>query len=209
MATTDEPAAPTAPTAPPASAQPSRRERKKAATRKALSDAALELFLERGYDKVTVAEIAAAADTAVTTVFAHFPAGKEALILDDSGEREASLAAAVRGRPAGSSALDALHASFAARAPFATNLPEEYQRRMDLVMGTPALCAYARRVWVACTDTLAALLAEAAGRAEADDSLRVLARYVLETPDLASSCPDPQAALAAAFAHLKRGWPGL
>ncbi|MEV0264605.1 TetR family transcriptional regulator [Streptomyces sp. NPDC050617] len=188
---------------------PGRRERKKAATRKALSDAALELFLERGYDKVTVAEIAAAADTAVTTVFAHFPAGKEALILDDSGERAASLAVAVRERAEGSSVLDALHAFFAGRAPFAEELPEEYQRRMDLVMGTPALCAYARRVWVACTDSLAELLAEAAGRAEVDDSLRILARYVLETPDLASSCPQPRAALASAFEHLKRGWPGL
>ncbi|MFE7118375.1 TetR/AcrR family transcriptional regulator [Streptomyces sp. NPDC057654] len=169
----------------------------------------MELFLERGYDKVTVAEIAAAADTAVTTVFAHFPAGKEALILDDSGERAASLAVAVRGRPEGGSVLDALHAFFAGRAPFAEDLPVEYQRRMDLVMGTPALCAYARRVWVACADTLAELLAEAAGRAEVDDSLRVLARYVLETTDLASGCPDPRAALASAFQHLKLGWPGI
>ncbi|PWK83272.1 TetR family transcriptional regulator [Lentzea atacamensis] len=87
---------------------PGRREREKAATRAALSEAALKLFLERGYGKVTVAEIAEAADTAVATLFAHFPAGKEALILDDSGEREAALTAAVRERPEGSSVLDAL-----------------------------------------------------------------------------------------------------
>ncbi|GAA3667381.1 hypothetical protein GCM10022267_62350 [Lentzea roselyniae] len=74
---------------------PGRREREKAATRAALSEAALKLFLERGYGKVTVAEIAEAADTAVATLFAHFPAGKEALILDDSGEREAALTAAL------------------------------------------------------------------------------------------------------------------
>ncbi|WP_394619886.1 TetR/AcrR family transcriptional regulator [Lentzea sp. JNUCC 0626] len=184
-----------------------RRDRKKAATRKALADAALELFLERGYDNVTVKEIAEAADTAVATVFAHFPAGKEALILDDSGEREASLTAAVRERPEGTSALDALHAFFASRAPFRADLPEEYQRRMDLVMTTPALWAYARTVWIASTDTLAALLAEAAGLPEPDDSLHALARYVLETPDLAAGRPDRTAALAQAFAHLKAGWP--
>jgi AcrR family transcriptional regulator len=188
---------------------PGRRERKKAATRQALADAALELFLERGYDKVTVAQIAEAADTAVTTLFAHFPGGKEALILDDSGERELSLTAAVRDRPKGSSVLDALHAFFAGRAPFAENLPEEYRRRMDLVLRTPELCAYARRVWVACQDTLADLLAEAAGASEPDESLRILARYILETPDLASSRPDRRAALAEAFARLKRGWPDL
>jgi AcrR family transcriptional regulator len=186
-----------------------RRDRKKAATRKALADAALKLFLERGYDNVTVKEIAEAADTAVATLFAHFPAGKEALILDDSGEREASLTAAVRERQEGTSVLDALHAFFADRAPFRQDLPEEYQRRMDLVMNTPALWAYARTVWVACQDPLAALLVEAAGLEEADDSLHALARYVLETPDLASSRPDRGAALAQAFTHLKQGWPGL
>lgn len=192
-----------------ATTTPGRRERKKAATRAALSEAALKLFLERGYDKVTVAEIAEAADTAVATLFAHFPAGKEALILDDSGEREASLTAAVRERPEGSSVLDALHAFFASRAPFKEDLPKEYQRRMDLVMRTPVLRAYARTVWIACQGTLATLLAEAAGLAEPDDSLHALARYVLETPDLAATRPDRRAALAEAFSHLRRGWPNL
>ncbi|MCY0929677.1 TetR/AcrR family transcriptional regulator [Streptomyces sp. H27-H1] len=188
---------------------PGRRERKKAATRRALSDAALELFLARGYDKVKIAEIAEAADTAVTTLFAHFPAGKEALILDDSGEREASLSAAVRDRPDGITALDALHDFFGGRAPFADDLPEEFQRRMDLVMSTPALRDYARQVWIACQGSLAGLLAEAAGRTEPDDSLYVLARYVLETPDLASTRPDRKAALSEAFTRLKQAWPGL
>ena len=188
---------------------PGRRDRKKAMTRKALADAALELFLARGYDNVTVKEISEAADTAVATLFAHFPHGKEALVLDDSTERAASLTTAVRERVDGVSALDALHAFFAARAPFADDLPAEYRRRMDLIMGTPALWAYARTVWIACQDTLAGLLAEAAGRAEPDDSLHVLARYVLETPDLASARPDRKAALAEAFEHLKKGWPGL
>ncbi|MFF3286570.1 TetR/AcrR family transcriptional regulator [Streptomyces sp. NPDC003023] len=190
---------------------PGRRERKKAATRRALADAALELFLEHGYEKVTIAQIADAADTATTTLFAHFPAGKEALILDDSGEREASLADAVRNRPEGSSALDALHAFFAGRPPFADgqDLPERYRRAAELVMNTPALWAYARQVWVACQDPLARLLAEAAGQDEPDESLHVLARYVLEIPDLASGRPDRKAVLAEAFRRLKLAWPEL
>lgn len=188
---------------------PGRRDRKKAATRQALADAALKLFLERGFDNVTVKEIAEAADTAVATLFAHFPAGKEALILADSGERLESLTAAVRERPEGTSVLDALHAFFAARGPFNDNLPDEYRSRVDLVLRTPALWAYARKVWVDCQPSLAELLAEAAGVDEPDDSLHALARYVLETPDLASYRPDRRAALAEAFAHLKQGWPHL
>src|SRR4051794_41350410 len=78
-----------------------RRERKKAATRRALADAALELFLERGYDDVTVAEIAEAADVSVTTLFNHFPGGKPALVFDEAQAREDALVAAVRDRPEG------------------------------------------------------------------------------------------------------------
>ncbi len=59
-----------------------RRERKKAATRKAISDAATELFLERGFDEVSIREIAERADVSPTTVFAHFPS-KEALVFDE------------------------------------------------------------------------------------------------------------------------------
>ncbi|WP_147264659.1 TetR/AcrR family transcriptional regulator, partial [Streptomyces sp. NBRC 110611] len=58
---------------------PGRRERKKAQTRKALADAALRLFLERGYDGVSVKDVAEAADVSVTTLFKHF-SGKEALV---------------------------------------------------------------------------------------------------------------------------------
>ena len=56
-----------------------RRERKKAATRKSLADAALRLFLDRGYDQVSIRDIAEAADVSTTTLFKHFPS-KEALV---------------------------------------------------------------------------------------------------------------------------------
>ena len=52
---------------------PGRRERKKAATRKAISNAATLLFLERGFDNVSIREVAEKADVSPTTVFAHFP----------------------------------------------------------------------------------------------------------------------------------------
>lgn len=186
-----------------------RRERKKAATRQALSDAALRLFLERGFDKVTVSEIADAADTAVSTLFAHFPGGKEALILGDGGEREEVLTAAVRGRPEGGSILTALRDFLTTRGPFAPDTDPDYQRRTELVVTTPALRAYARTLWTSCEAALARVIAEETGRDADDLSLRLLARFVLEIPDLAGVEPDPLAALDTAFTHLRRGWPDL
>ena len=84
-----------------------RRERKKAATRKAIADAALRLFLERGYDDVGIREIADAADVSTATLFKHFP-GKEALVFDMDADREAGLLDAVHKRPKEQSILAAL-----------------------------------------------------------------------------------------------------
>ncbi|WP_330294538.1 TetR/AcrR family transcriptional regulator [Streptomyces sp. NBC_00503] len=188
---------------------PGRRERKKAATRQALSDAALRLFLEKGFDRVKVAEIAAAADTALTTLFAHFPGGKEAIVLEDGAEREAALTAAVRGRAGGVSVLEALRAFFAGRGPFAPDPGPEFLLKVRLVVATPALRAYARQMWTGCEEALARVMAEECGRPADELSLRILARYVLEIPDLAGSGPDPRRALDLAFDHLERGWPGV
>ena len=56
------------------------------ATRKAISDAATELFLERGFDAVTIREIAEKADVSPTTVLTHFPQ-KGALVFDEDEEQ--------------------------------------------------------------------------------------------------------------------------
>ncbi|RSS78328.1 TetR/AcrR family transcriptional regulator [Streptomyces sp. WAC06614] len=188
---------------------PGLRERKKAATRKALSDSALELFLERGYDRVTVAEIARRAETAVTTLFTYFPGGKEALVLGDGAEREASLTAAVRERPEGTPVLEALRGFLAGRGVLDRDRDPEHRRRTDLVLSTPALRAYARTLWTGCEDALTRVLAEETGRSPEDTSLRVLARFVLETPDLAGASPDPLGTLDTVFRHLALGWPEL
>jgi AcrR family transcriptional regulator len=64
--------------------QVGRRERKKQQTRQAISDVATTLFIEHGFDAVTVADVARAADVAVQTVFNHFPT-KEDLFFDEHG----------------------------------------------------------------------------------------------------------------------------
>ncbi|GAA1564051.1 TetR/AcrR family transcriptional regulator [Kribbella karoonensis] len=84
-----------------------RRERKKAEVRARISDVATGLFLERGFDEVSVSEVAEAADVARPTVFAHF-ARKEDLFFDRYPEAEALVVAAINDRPAGTSAVAVL-----------------------------------------------------------------------------------------------------
>ncbi|QYN18255.1 TetR/AcrR family transcriptional regulator [Amycolatopsis sp. DSM 110486] len=188
-------------------ATPGRRERKKARTRQALDEAALRLFLEHGYDHVTVAQIAEEADVSVATLFAHVPDGKEALIFDDGTERREGLVAAVREREAGEPVLAALRRYFANRGPFAAELPPEYERKRTLIVTTPALRGYARKLWIASEDALTEAIAEASEVPATDMAARALARYVLEIPDLTGTEPDPVAAMHAVFDLLEPGWP--
>ncbi|MFF7972270.1 TetR family transcriptional regulator [Streptomyces sp. NPDC007905] len=83
------------------------RERKKRQTRQYISDVATGMFVERGFDAVTVAEIADAADVSVNTVYNYFPA-KEDLFFDRSAGLVDRLARWVRGRPDGESAAAAV-----------------------------------------------------------------------------------------------------
>ena len=89
-----------------------RRERKKLRTRQAISDVATGLFFERGFDAVTVAEIAAAADVAVQTVFNHF-ATKEDLFFDQTGWWTGP-AQAIREAPPGAELIEALEEHYRA-----------------------------------------------------------------------------------------------
>jgi AcrR family transcriptional regulator len=89
------------------------RERKKLATRTTIADTAMELFSKRGFDAVTVAEVADAAGVSEKTVFNYFPT-KEDLFFDETDEREEKLVADLRDREPGESMLSALRRSAAA-----------------------------------------------------------------------------------------------
>ncbi|MGW0516296.1 TetR/AcrR family transcriptional regulator [Crossiella sp. NPDC003009] len=73
------------------------RERKKRETRQRISNVATELFLARGFDAVTVAEVAEAAEVSKMTVFNYFPR-KEDLYLDRHEEIIEVLTSAITGR---------------------------------------------------------------------------------------------------------------
>src|ERR1700754_840247 len=88
---------------------PNRGDRGGSRTRAHTADVATGLFLDRGFDDVTVAEVAAAAGVSKVTVFAHFPR-KEDLLLDLAPEATALVRAAVRDRPPGVGPVEALRA---------------------------------------------------------------------------------------------------
>jgi AcrR family transcriptional regulator len=142
------------------------RERKKARTRSGISEAAIGLFLERGYDQVSVAEIAEAAEVSKRTLFAYFPT-KDDLVLHRFADHEDEPARVVRSRAPGVAPLPALHAHLRAalerRDPI-TGLCDhpEVVRFYRLLLDTPALSAALVRYHARGEEALAAALAEAA-----------------------------------------------
>ncbi|MFC7263514.1 TetR/AcrR family transcriptional regulator [Streptomyces lutosisoli] len=182
----------------------SRRERKKAATRQAIADAALQLFLERGYDHVSIRDIAETADVSTATVFKHFT-GKEALVFDQEESTDAHLIAAVQQRATDQSVLDALRQHV-----LDTWLPiaahPQWQEFNHLVNSTPALRAYAERMWARHTDTLGAAIADEFGVDHDNLACAALARFVLEVPVLAQGQKDRRAAVEEVFDILANGW---
>jgi AcrR family transcriptional regulator len=119
------------------------RARKKARTRDAIADAAISLFLEHGFDRVSVSDIAAAAEVSKPTLFRYFPT-KEDLVLHRFADHHGEAARVVRDRPAGVPPVSALHRHFRAgldRHEPVTGLSDhpavvEFHR---LVFGTPSL----------------------------------------------------------------------
>jgi AcrR family transcriptional regulator len=88
---------------------------KKARTRTTISDVATGLFMRDGFEAVTVAQIAAAAEVSVKTVFNYFPA-KEDLFFDRVDDVLGVLVDTVVDRPAGVTIVAALHGLLADRA---------------------------------------------------------------------------------------------
>ncbi|WP_424215874.1 TetR/AcrR family transcriptional regulator (plasmid) [Streptomyces sp. BI20] len=194
----------TQPPAPPAPI--GRRERKKAATRQAIADAALRLFLERGYDDVGIREIADAADVSTTTLFKHFPV-KEALVFDEDADQEARLLAAVRERPAGLSIPAALREhALRHRMAMAGDDPR-FAAFFELIDGTPALRDYVQAMWLRHAGALTRAIAEEAGLPPDDPSCAALAHFALEAPRAARGHGDARRAIGAAFDLLEHGWP--
>jgi AcrR family transcriptional regulator len=102
------------------------RERKKARTREALQDAALELFTRQGFDGTTVEEIADACEVSPRTFFRYFPTKEEVLFADAARRRE-HLLTAIAERPPEEPALLALEAAM-------RELARDYQQDRDTLV---------------------------------------------------------------------------
>ncbi|MEW1657737.1 helix-turn-helix domain-containing protein [Streptomyces sp. NPDC093707] len=156
------------------------RERKKRQTRQYISDVATGLILERGFDAVTIAEIATAADVSVNTVYNYFPA-KEDLFLDRSKELIQRLSRYVRGRAAGESAaaavLHQLRAEVESVSP-RVGLMVGYARFMEVVQGSAALQARMWHMQRQQYEDLEATLREETGAAEDDPLPRLMAGQI-------------------------------
>ncbi|MER7398844.1 TetR/AcrR family transcriptional regulator [Streptomyces sp. NPDC000151] len=146
------------------------RARKKRQTRQQLSDVATGLFVERGFDAVTIAEIAEAAEVSVNTVYNYFPA-KEDLFLDRGEELVDRLSRWVRARDVGESAAGAvlreLRAEVEAVSP-RVGLFEGYEQFMRVIHGAASLKA---RLWYLQQEQLEHLertLGEESGTADDD-----------------------------------------
>src|SRR5262249_35984115 len=116
------------------------RERKKERTRQLIRDTAVRLFMERGFEQVTVGEIARDADVSEATVFNYFPT-KEDLVYGQMERFEQKLLDAVRNRPPGQSALAAYaRFIFSIRGLISEQQgPEQVAAWARLILDSPAL----------------------------------------------------------------------
>jgi AcrR family transcriptional regulator len=145
------------------------RERKKQQTRQHISDAAQRLFQEKGFERVSVAEVARAADVSEVTVFNYFPT-KEDLFYGGMQFYEEQLIEAVRSRPHGEPVIKAFRRALLAGAERLELRPagEAILAAGRIVSVSPSLLAREREIVDRYTARLAGLLADETG-AEADD----------------------------------------
>jgi len=137
--------------------RPGLRERKRRQTRRRIAEVAMRLFVERGFDHVTVSEVADAADVARVTLFKHFPT-KESLVLDAVADDDP--ARIVASRPPGTPALAAVRAHYRAFAA-APGVEDGAAliAALRVITGSPALTAGVRRLFDAQREALARTLA--------------------------------------------------
>jgi AcrR family transcriptional regulator len=197
------------------------RERKKRRTRLAISDVATGLFAERGFDQVTIAEIARVADVSVNTIFNYFGA-KEDLFFDRQEEVEGAWSKTVRERLAGESAVAALRRDYfdaLARRDMRSGLAEGLARFGRLILDSPALRAREREISERSEAALAETLAQETSATQGDFMPYVVAgqiagvlrslhresrRRLLAGESVEALAPELHRAAEHAFAQLER-----
>jgi AcrR family transcriptional regulator len=159
------------------------RSRKRLATRQSISNAATRLFLERGFDQVTVDEIATAADVGRMTVFNHFPR-KEDMFFDRDEEARDAVRDALRQRDPRVAPIEALrllaHRAVAERRPY-VEFSAVSQAYVGTIARSEALKARARAIRDEIAQFVAAALAGCVGRAPDEPAAEFAASLLLAT----------------------------
>jgi AcrR family transcriptional regulator len=147
------------------------RERKKRQTRQAIAEAAKRLFLERGFEQVSVAEVARAADVSEQTVFNYFPS-KEDLVFSGLETFEEQLLAAIRERRRGQSVVAAFGDFILEPRGLLVAKDEAAAQELTavtrMIAASPALRAREQQIFARYTDALAQLIAEETGDGAGD-----------------------------------------
>lgn len=161
--------------------EPGLRERKKLRTRQRISDVATALITERGFDNVTVAEVAKAAEVSTMTVFNYFPR-KEDLFLDRIPEAVELFTRAVRDRRADETPVGAVHRLLCElldrRHPLAS-IGDRYPAFWRIVLDSPALRARAREGVEELENALTEAVATTTGAAPGDPRPRLVATLIV------------------------------
>jgi AcrR family transcriptional regulator len=159
------------------------RTRKRLAMRQGISTAATRLFAERGFDHVTVDEIASAADVGRMTVFNHFPR-KEDMFFDRDEEGRALLREALRARDPGVSPVETYrllaHRLVATHSPYVAFSPDS-QSFMATIAASASLQARARAIRDEIAQVVRTALAESVGRAPDDAAAHLASQLLLAT----------------------------
>jgi AcrR family transcriptional regulator len=160
-----------------------RRSRKRLAMRQDISDAATRLFLARGFDHVTVDEIAEAADVGRMTVFNHFPR-KEDMFFDRDEEGREMLRETLQQRDPDIAPIEALrlraHRLIAGRSRY-LEFSARSQGFIKTIEGSETLKARARAIRDELTHVVTVALAESVGREPTDPDAILAASLLLAT----------------------------
>jgi AcrR family transcriptional regulator len=182
------------------------REAKKQKTRKAISDMATELFIERGYHNVTTAEIANLAEVSVPTLFKYFPT-KESLVFDEDSEREQDLVNIVVNRKKSQTILNALLEAGLKEIHEINKIhPKQAKAFLKMVDETPELNLYAQQMWMRHERTLAHVIKKEAKKKMSQLEAEAIARFVLDSYHRAIRVANSKATLKALFGILENGW---
>jgi AcrR family transcriptional regulator len=176
---------------------------KKSRTRERIADVALQMFLERGFDRVPMADVARAAEVSPSTLFNYFPT-KEALVFDQAPAIEEAIVAAIRQRRRGTSVLGAFLELLLQTPAVRRPVPKPIATFQRFVRENPSLVDYERRLFQRYERALARVIEEEArvDRAEAE----AVTALAFDAYLRAKSSPHPEPTLRRLFEILQKGW---